>query len=141
MLLCQLKMFACCVTASLPMVVQFTFGYGVGGEYPMAAGSAAERAEAKGRASARKRGREVPYLHSRLLMSMASYVAHSTRSYLCMVMRYVSRLFLLVLRLGCGGPFSVEKCLLKAVCRSIPLTVCANFEQDSNCTCCQAHMR
>ena len=42
--------------------MQFTFGYGVGGEYPMAAGSAAERAEAKGRASARKRGREVPSL-------------------------------------------------------------------------------
>lgn len=42
--------------------VQFTFGYGVGGEYPMAAGSAAERAEAKGRASARKRGREVARL-------------------------------------------------------------------------------
>ncbi|DBA96631.1 TPA: hypothetical protein ACH3X1_015490 [Trebouxia sp. C0004] len=41
------------------IVAQFTFGYGVGGEYPMAAGSAAERAEAKGRASARKRGREV----------------------------------------------------------------------------------
>ena len=35
------------------------FGYGVGGEYPMAAGSAAERAEARGRASAKKRGREV----------------------------------------------------------------------------------
>ena len=42
--------------------MQFTFGYGVGGEYPMAAGSAAERAEAKGRASARKRGREVACL-------------------------------------------------------------------------------
>lgn len=41
------------------IISQFTFGYGVGGEYPMAAGSAAERAEAKGRASARKRGREV----------------------------------------------------------------------------------
>lgn len=41
------------------VLVQFTFGYGVGGEYPMAAGSAAERAEAKGRASARKRGQEV----------------------------------------------------------------------------------
>lgn len=49
--------------------MQFTFGYGVGGEYPMAAGSAAERAEAKGRASARKRGREVPSLHPQLVAS------------------------------------------------------------------------
>ena len=40
-------------------MVQFVFGYGVGGEYPMAAGSAAERAEAGGRKTASKRGREV----------------------------------------------------------------------------------
>ena len=40
-------------------MLQFVFGYGVGGEYPMAAGSAAERAEAGGRKSAAKRGREV----------------------------------------------------------------------------------
>ncbi len=39
--------------------MQFVFGYGVGGEYPMAAGSAAERAEAGGRKTASKRGREV----------------------------------------------------------------------------------
>jgi MFS family permease len=41
------------------IVAQFVFGYGVGGEYPMAAGSAAERAEAGGRKHAAKRGREV----------------------------------------------------------------------------------
>ena len=41
------------------IVAQFMFGYGVGGEYPMAAGSAAERAEAGGRAKAAKRGMEV----------------------------------------------------------------------------------
>lgn len=41
------------------IVSQFVFGYGVGGEYPMAAGSAAERAEAGGKAMAKKRGREV----------------------------------------------------------------------------------
>ncbi|KAK9842394.1 hypothetical protein WJX84_005508, partial [Apatococcus fuscideae] len=41
------------------IVSQFIFGYGVGGEYPMAAGSAAERAEAGGKAMAKKRGREV----------------------------------------------------------------------------------
>eukprot|EP00891_Asterochloris_glomerata_P003210 jgi/Astpho2/3210/Aster-05736 len=40
------------------IVSQFVFGYGVGGEYPMAAGSATERAEARGSASAKKRGRE-----------------------------------------------------------------------------------
>ena len=33
--------------------------FGVGGEYPMAAGSAAERAEAGGKAMAKHRGREV----------------------------------------------------------------------------------
>ena len=42
-----------------PVFAQFIFGYGVGGEYPMAAGSAAERAEAGGRKTASKRGREV----------------------------------------------------------------------------------
>lgn len=52
----------CLTDCFILLTVQFTFGYGVGGEYPMAAGSAAERAEAKGRASARKRGREVPTL-------------------------------------------------------------------------------
>ena len=41
------------------IIAQFMFGYGVGGEYPMAAGSAAERAEAGGRAKAAKRGMEV----------------------------------------------------------------------------------
>ena len=41
------------------IISQFVFGYGVGGEYPMAAGSAAERAEAGGRAKASKRGMEV----------------------------------------------------------------------------------
>ena len=41
------------------IVSQFVFGYGVGGEYPMAAGSAAERAEAGGRKAAMHRGREV----------------------------------------------------------------------------------
>ena len=41
------------------IISQFVFGYGVGGEYPMAAGSAAERAEAGGRAKAAKRGMEV----------------------------------------------------------------------------------
>lgn len=41
------------------IISQFVFGYGVGGEYPMAAGSAAERAEAGGRKTASKRGREV----------------------------------------------------------------------------------
>ena len=41
------------------IIAQFMFGYGVGGEYPMAAGSAAERAEAGGRAKASKRGMEV----------------------------------------------------------------------------------
>jgi MFS family permease len=41
------------------IVSQFVFGYGVGGEYPMAAGSAAERAEAGGKKAAAKRGREV----------------------------------------------------------------------------------
>ena len=51
-----------CCTVQLTRLAacsQFMFGYGVGGEYPMAAGSAAERAEARGRASAKKRGREV----------------------------------------------------------------------------------
>jgi hypothetical protein len=38
-------------------VAQFVFGYGTGGEYPMASGSAAERAEAGGKEAARKRGR------------------------------------------------------------------------------------
>ncbi len=37
----------------------FLCRFGVGGEYPMAAGSAAERAEAGGREMAKKRGREV----------------------------------------------------------------------------------
>lgn len=41
------------------IVSQFLFGYGVGGEYPMAAGSAAERAEAGGKRKAAKRGQEV----------------------------------------------------------------------------------
>ncbi len=41
------------------IIAQFVFGFGVGGEYPMAAGSAAERAEAGGKAMAKKRGREV----------------------------------------------------------------------------------
>ena len=40
-------------------MVQFVFGYGVGGEYPMAAGSAAERAEAGGKKAAAARGQEV----------------------------------------------------------------------------------
>ena len=39
--------------------VQLLRSYGVGGEYPMAAGSAAERAEAGGIEKARHRGREV----------------------------------------------------------------------------------
>ena len=55
--------------------MQFTFGYGVGGEYPMAAGSAAERAEAKGRASARKRGREVK-MHSHQPCMQADHWPH-----------------------------------------------------------------
>ena len=55
----QVRFPVCIVLKSVLLLLQFTFGYGVGGEYPMAAGSAAERAEAKGRASARKRGREV----------------------------------------------------------------------------------
>lgn len=52
-------------------MVQFVFGYGVGGEYPMAAGSAAERAEAGGRKTASKRGREVrsDFLRSTKLIS------------------------------------------------------------------------
>jgi MFS family permease len=41
------------------IIAQFVFGYGVGGEYPMAAGSAAERAETGGIQKARFRGREV----------------------------------------------------------------------------------
>jgi MFS family permease len=41
------------------IVAQFVFGYGVGGEYPMAAGSAAERAETGGKEAARHRGRAV----------------------------------------------------------------------------------
>ena len=45
--------------AIMYIVAQFVFGFGVGGEYPMAAGSAAERAEAGGKAKAKKRGREV----------------------------------------------------------------------------------
>ena len=45
--------------AIMYIVSQFVFGYGVGGEYPMAAGSAAERAEAGGRKKAAKRGQEV----------------------------------------------------------------------------------
>ncbi len=45
--------------AIMYIVAQFVFGFGVGGEYPMAAGSAAERAEAGGKAKASKRGREV----------------------------------------------------------------------------------
>lgn len=44
---------------ALPVCAQFLFGYGVGGEYPMAAGSAAERAEAGGKRKAAKRGQEV----------------------------------------------------------------------------------
>ena len=54
-----------CVRSALPysspdrgLSAQFVIGYGVGGEYPMAAGSAAERAEAGGRRAATKRGRE-----------------------------------------------------------------------------------
>ena len=39
----------------IPLVARF----GVGGEYPMAAGSAAERAEAGGKQMAKHRGREV----------------------------------------------------------------------------------
>lgn len=67
---------ACYATDSaIFLVMQFTFGYGVGGEYPMAAGSAAERAEAKGRASARKRGREVPSLLAALSPSLSSHRA------------------------------------------------------------------
>lgn len=38
--------------------------YGVGGEYPMAAGSAAERAETGGKMAARKRGRAVVLIFS-----------------------------------------------------------------------------
>lgn len=60
--------------------VQFTFGYGVGGEYPMAAGSAAERAEAKGRASARKRGREVASL---LILALHPGLPHITVMCIC----------------------------------------------------------
>ena len=45
--------------AIMYIVAQFVFGFGVGGEYPMAAGSAAERAEAGDKAKASKRGREV----------------------------------------------------------------------------------
>jgi len=41
------------------IIAQFIFGYGVGGEYPMAAGSAAERAETGGKRAARFRGRAV----------------------------------------------------------------------------------
>ncbi|KAK9914956.1 hypothetical protein WJX75_002900 [Coccomyxa subellipsoidea] len=41
------------------LISQLVFGFGVGGEYPMAAGSAAERAEAGGHERAKKRGREV----------------------------------------------------------------------------------
>jgi MFS family permease len=41
------------------LIAQFVFGFGVGGEYPMAAGSAAERAEAGGKEKAKHRGREV----------------------------------------------------------------------------------
>ncbi|KAK9795893.1 hypothetical protein WJX73_010315 [Symbiochloris irregularis] len=41
------------------LVAQYGFGFGVGGEYPMAAGSAAERAEAGGKWKAAKRGLEV----------------------------------------------------------------------------------
>ncbi len=60
-------------------MLQFTFGYGVGGEYPMAAGSAAERAEAKGRASARKRGREVclPVSHLASCLSLCLFCSLS----------------------------------------------------------------
>lgn len=45
--------------AHADIVAQFVFGYGVGGEYPMAAGSAAERAETGGKQAARHRGRAV----------------------------------------------------------------------------------
>lgn len=45
--------------AAADIIAQFVFGYGVGGEYPMAAGSAAERAETGGKEAARHRGRAV----------------------------------------------------------------------------------
>ncbi len=48
-----------CAMQIMYIVSQFVFGYGVGGEYPMAAGSAAERAETGGIQKARFRGREV----------------------------------------------------------------------------------
>ena len=47
------------LTGPADIVAQFVFGYGVGGEYPMAAGSAAERAETGGKEAARHRGRAV----------------------------------------------------------------------------------
>ena len=55
------------------IVAQFVFGYGVGGEYPMAAGSAAERAEAGGKKHAAARGREVVMTFS---MQGAAAVIH-----------------------------------------------------------------
>ena len=67
-------------------VLQFTFGYGVGGEYPMAAGSAAERAEAKGRASARKRGREVV-----MTFSMQGLGNFSNTAVLCILLAVYSQ--------------------------------------------------
>ena len=64
--------------------MQFVFGYGVGGEYPMAAGSAAERAEAGGRKTASKRGREVSnslclYVIFHLLQYLVTYPSPELR--------------------------------------------------------------
>ena len=63
--------------AIMYIVAQFVFGFGVGGEYPMAAGSAAERAEAGGKAKASKRGREVLLTFSMQVWPCSSAPPHS----------------------------------------------------------------
>ena len=58
--------------------------YGVGGEYPMAAGSAAERAETGGIQSARHRGREVALtfsMQARACLAGASLLSRSPEAH------------------------------------------------------------
>ncbi len=60
------------------VIAQFIFGYGVGGEYPMAAGSAAERAETGGKRAARFRGRAVVLTFSMQVGLNTSVEGHSS---------------------------------------------------------------
>ena len=65
--------------AAADIIAQFVFGYGVGGEYPMAAGSAAERAETGGKEAARHRGRAVVLTFSMQVWLFGSAASCSSR--------------------------------------------------------------